>query len=80
MTTKEERDFVMRILKQGGAGSAEKQTIFDLYKKYIDPTHLSWTDTACSSCTSSIQRMWQSVRDYVLSEKFTIEYETTKKK
>lgn len=64
--TAEEKEFVLRLLKQGGAGPAEKQTIFELYKKYIDPNHLSWTDTSCNSCSSSILMMWNAVRDYVI--------------
>jgi tRNA uridine 5-carbamoylmethylation protein Kti12 len=73
MTKQEERDFVMKLLKAGGAGPSEKETIFQLYKKYLEPNHLSWTDSACSSCSSSIQLMWTKVRDFILSEKFTIE-------
>jgi hypothetical protein len=65
--TQEEKDFVMRLLKAGGAGSEDKQKIFNLYKKYIDATHLSWVDTSCGGCSSSILRMWNLVKDYVMN-------------
>lgn len=78
MTKKEQREFVLRLLKVGGAGTADKAYIFELYKLYIDPTHLSWTDSSCNSCSSSIQMMWQKVKDYILSENFIIENEKKK--
>ena len=65
--TAEEKDFVIKLLKQGGAGTEEKKRIFELYKTFIDPTHLSWVDTACGSCSSSILRMWNAVKDYVMA-------------
>ena len=49
-----DRDFILQLLKKGGATGPEKQQIFQLYKKWIDPTHLSWTDSSCNSCSSSI--------------------------
>lgn len=61
----EDMEFVNKLLKKGGAGPAEKQEIFRLYKKYVDPTHLSWTDTSCASCSSSILRMWDKLKDYI---------------
>jgi len=57
--------FVMKMLKQGGAGASEKQEIFRLYKKYIDPAHLQFIDSNCSSCSSSIQMMWTKLKEYV---------------
>ena len=72
---KEHLDFVLQLLKSGGAGTIEKQKIFELYKLYVDPTHQSWTDTSCLSCSSSIQRMWSSLKEFVLNNqnKFTDE-------
>jgi len=77
----EHQEFIMRLLKQGGANSGDKQRIFDLYKLYIDPTHLNWVDSGCSSCSSSIQRMWSSVKEYILNngDKF-IKIETKNEK
>lgn len=66
---KEHLDFVLRLLKAGGAGYSDKEMIFQLYKKYIDPSHLNWTDTACNSCSSSIQRMWQALKEYTLNNR-----------
>ena len=63
----EHREFVLKLLKAGGAGSSEKQRIFELYKLYIDPNHLTWTDTSCNSCSSSILMMWSKLKDYVLN-------------
>jgi hypothetical protein len=65
MFEKEHLEFVNKLLKQGGAGAAEKQEIFKLYKTYIDPMHLNWTDSSCASCSSSILRMWDKVKEYV---------------
>lgn len=79
MTKQEERDFILRLLRQGGAGPAEKETIFQIYKKYIDPNHLTWVDSACSSCSSSIQRIWAATKDYILGENFIIDNENKKK-
>lgn len=66
---KEYYDFVMRLLKQGGANPAEKQEIFRLYKLFIDPTHKQFTDTGCASCTSSIQLMWTKLKTFVIENK-----------
>lgn len=63
----EHKEFVMKLLKQGGAGTAEKQRIFELYKLYVDPNHMTWTDTSCNSCSSSIQMMWTKLKDYVFN-------------
>jgi hypothetical protein len=27
--------------------------------------HLNWTDSSCASCSSSILRMWDKVKEYV---------------
>lgn len=62
-------DFVMGLLKKGGANPAEKQEIFRLYKLFIDPTHAQFIDTGCSSCTSSIQVMWTKLKDYIITNK-----------
>lgn len=58
-----DKDFILELLKRGGANREEKQKIFELYKKYIDPTHLTYQDSPCSSCTSSILRMWNKLKE-----------------
>ena len=58
-----DREFITALLKRGGANSEEKQRIFTLYKKYIDPTHLQYVDSSCSSCSSSILRMWNKLKE-----------------
>lgn len=64
---KDHYEFVLKLLKQGGAGPAEKQKIFELYKLYIDPNHINWTDSSCTSCSSSILMMWNKLKDFTLN-------------
>ena len=58
-----DREFITTLLKRGGANSQEKQEIFRLYKKYVDPNHLTWTDSSCGSCSSSILKMWNKIKE-----------------
>lgn len=72
MYKKEHLEFVNKILKTG-ATPDEKNRIHELYKIYVDPNHLYWSDSSCASCTGSILSIWNKLRDYVTSnsQKFT---------
>jgi hypothetical protein len=67
MFLKSELQFIHKILKEGGAAYDDKQMIFLLYKKYIDPTIVTFDASACTSCGSSLNRMWHEIKDYILS-------------
>lgn len=63
---KSEHDFYIGILRKGcKAGASDRQTIFDLYKKYIDPLHLHYQDSSCSSCASSILNIWNKLKEFM---------------
>lgn len=63
---KTELDFIHQILKNGGARYEDKLTIFDLYKKYVDNTIVTFDGSSCSSCGGSINRIWHQIKDFVL--------------
>lgn len=67
---KSELEFIERVISQGGANSQDKERIFELYKKYIEPNHKRWVDTNCASCSSSIMgQIWGKTRDFILKNR-----------
>jgi hypothetical protein len=61
---KKEKEFISSILQKGSVNTDDKRMIYDLYKKYVDPSHTApYIDSSCSSCMS-IQLMWQRVKEY----------------
>jgi hypothetical protein len=61
---KKDKDFIAYILSKGSLNYEDKKTIYDMYRKYVDPSHTApFIDSSCSSCMS-IQMMWSKVRNF----------------
>lgn len=61
---KKDKDFITYILSKGSLNYEDKKTIYDMYRKYVDPSHTApFIDSSCTSCMS-IQLMWQNVKKY----------------
>jgi len=61
---KKEKEFISSILSKGSVNTDDKRMIYDLYRKYVDPSHTApYIDSSCSSCMS-IQLMWSKVRNF----------------
>lgn len=48
-----------------GANDQDKDMIHKLYKMYINPDQLTYTNANCNSCITDIKRMWKALKDYI---------------
>jgi hypothetical protein len=59
---KKDYDFVQGVLKGKGIKSSDRQTIYDLYKKYIQPDMVS----TCSGC-GEISVLFRKLKEWMFN-------------
>ena len=64
-----DKNEILRLMKIVNPSSGDMGSIFELYKKYINPRAMNYTISGCQTCGNNIANYWRQLGQWYNSNK-----------